>query len=56
MRASPYDLAHLGFEPIRIEEPEGRAEYDSLQRQFALRAEPLRGELISLLRGVVHTL
>ena len=25
MRASPYDLRQLGLEPIRIEEPEGRA-------------------------------
>ena len=56
MRASPYDLADLGFEPIRIEDPDGRAEYESLQRQFTLRAEPLRDELIGLLQRVVHTL
>jgi hypothetical protein len=56
MRASPYDLAHLGFPPIRIEEASGRAEYETFQRQFSLQAEPLREELIELLRGVVHTL
>jgi hypothetical protein len=56
MRASPYDLARLGFEPIRIEDPEGRAEYESLQRRFTVRAEPLRAELIDLLQRVVHTL
>jgi hypothetical protein len=56
MRASPYDLADLGFAPIRIEQPDGRAEYESLQRQFTLRAEPLRAALIELLRRVVHTL
>ena len=27
MRASPYDLAELGYEPIPVETPEGRAEY-----------------------------
>lgn len=27
MRASPYDLADLGYPPVRIETPEGRAEY-----------------------------
>ncbi len=55
MRASPYDLAGLGFPPIRIETPEGRAEYERHQRAFAARGEPLRARLIalceSLLRG-----
>ena len=27
MRASPYDLAELGYPPVRIETPAGRAEY-----------------------------
>ncbi len=27
MRASPYDLTALGFQPVRIETPSGRAEY-----------------------------
>lgn len=48
MRASPYDLAALGFAPIRIETPEGRAEYERHQRAFALRGEPLRGRLVAL--------
>jgi hypothetical protein len=56
MRASPYDLADLGFPPIRIEDPAGRAEYEAAQRIFSQRAEPLRGELIALLREVVHTI
>ncbi|WP_018653955.1 hypothetical protein [Actinomadura flavalba] len=42
MRASPYDLAALGYPPIRIETPQGRAEYAALQRGFAGRAVPLR--------------
>jgi hypothetical protein len=42
MRASPYDLASLGFEPIRIETEEGRAEYRAEQRRIAALAEPVR--------------
>ncbi len=45
MRASPYDLADLGFEPIRIETPEGKREYAAAQRGFAERAAPLRNQL-----------
>ena len=30
MRASPYDFTSLGYMPVRIETPEGRAEYRSL--------------------------
>jgi hypothetical protein len=48
MRASPYDLAKLGFAPIRIETPEGRAEYERHQRDFAGRSQPLRARLIAL--------
>jgi hypothetical protein len=36
MRASPYDLSALGYEPVRIETPSGRAEY---VRQQAVVAE-----------------
>jgi hypothetical protein len=46
MRASPYDLAALGYPPVRVETPEGRAEYASAQRGFAERAAPLRTRLI----------
>ena len=48
MRASPYDLAALGYPAIAIETPAGRAEYESKQREFARRAEPLRARLIGL--------
>lgn len=48
MRASPYDLAKLGFPPIRIETPEGRAEYETHQRDFATRSQPLRARLIAI--------
>ncbi len=48
MRASPYDLRALGFEPVKIETPEGRAEYERWQRGFAARGEPLRERLIAV--------
>ncbi|WP_306439309.1 3-methyladenine DNA glycosylase [Nocardioides antri] len=46
MRAAPYDLAELGFDPVRIETPEGKAEYVAAQRAFAERGAPLRKRLI----------
>jgi len=48
MRASPYDLRALGFEPIAIETPAGREEYERRQREFSARGEPLRARLIAL--------
>lgn len=45
MRASPYDLAALGFEPIKIETEEGRAEYRREQQQLMEMARPVRGKL-----------
>ncbi|WP_240044375.1 3-methyladenine DNA glycosylase [Nocardioides albidus] len=46
MRAAPYDLADLGFEPVRIETAEGKAEYVEAQRGFSERGAPLRARLI----------
>ena len=48
MRASPYDLAALGYPPIAIENPAGRAEYEQHQRAFATRGDPLRARLIAV--------
>jgi hypothetical protein len=45
MRASPYELRHLGYEPIRIETPEGRAQYELEQKSLAEKATPLRERL-----------
>ena len=47
MRASPYDLSALGFPPVPVETPEGRAQYAAAQRAFAVRAAPLRERLIA---------
>ncbi len=48
MRASPYDFTALGFAPIAIETPEGRADYERRQRTFATRSEPLRARLLKV--------
>ncbi|AYY12546.1 3-methyladenine DNA glycosylase [Actinobacteria bacterium YIM 96077] len=49
MRASPYDLSDLGYEPVRIETREGKAEYVAAQREFAARASGLRNRLIDVI-------
>lgn len=48
MRASPYDLRALGYAPIPVETPAGRADYEAHQRTFAARGEPLRARLLAL--------
>ena len=53
MRASPYDLAALGYEPIPVETSEGRAEYATGQRAFADRAARLRDVLIRACAALV---
>ncbi|MET7995516.1 3-methyladenine DNA glycosylase [Amycolatopsis sp. NPDC005232] len=53
MRASPYDLLAYGYSPVRIETPEGRAEYARAQGGFARRAAPLRARLIALCRHLL---
>jgi hypothetical protein len=52
MRASPYDLSGLGYEPIRVESSDGRREYVSQQRSIAEEAAPLRSRLIEAMRTV----
>ncbi len=47
MRAAPYDLVELGFEPITIETAEGKAAYACAQREFAERGAPLRARLLA---------
>jgi hypothetical protein len=48
MEASPYDLTALGYEPVRIETPDGRAEYAARQRAFAEQSAPLRAALVAV--------
>ncbi|NHC14689.1 3-methyladenine DNA glycosylase [Motilibacter sp. E257] len=47
MRASPYDLRALGYEPVAIETAAGRAEYVVQQRAFAAEAATLRERLLA---------
>ena len=56
MRASPYDLSEYGLEPVAIETPEGRREYEDIQRQLSAEAQPLREKLIRALDQVLSTL
>jgi hypothetical protein len=52
MRASPYDLTALGYPPVPVETPEGRAEYATSQKAFADRAVPLRRRLLDALESL----
>ncbi|MEO6999430.1 MAG: 3-methyladenine DNA glycosylase [Terracoccus sp.] len=47
MRAAPYDLRDLGYEPLLIETPEGKAQYAAEQRGFATRGLTLRRRLVA---------
>lgn len=53
MRASPYDLLDLGYPPITIETPSGKAEYVALQRDMSGRAARLRTRLLDLSRRLL---
>jgi hypothetical protein len=55
MRASPYDLADLGFDPVRVETAEGKQEYAAAQRGFAERGAPLRAALVHACERLVAT-
>jgi hypothetical protein len=49
MRASPYDLRELGYDPVPIETPLGRAAYVEAQRAFGARSNELRQRLLAVL-------
>nr|MBA2728350.1 hypothetical protein [Parachlamydiaceae bacterium] len=50
MRASPYDLRELGYEPLCIETEEGRKQYQIEQQELTERSTPLRKELEAICR------
>ena len=52
MRAAPYDLRELGYEPVRIETAEGKAEYAAAQRGFSVRGQALRARLVESIDAV----
>lgn len=53
MRAAPYDLRPLGYEPVRIETADGKREYAEAQRAFTRRSNALRQRMIDVLDGLV---
>ncbi|MFT4298049.1 MAG: 3-methyladenine DNA glycosylase [Aeromicrobium sp.] len=55
MRASPYDVTGLGLRPIRVETPEGKAEYVREQRRLATAAAPLRERLAAHVSRLLAT-
>ena len=54
MRASPYDLAEFGYEPISIESEEGRCKYEREQRAIAEQARSLRQRIIQSLDALLQ--
>ena len=54
MEAAPYDLSELGVRPVRIETPEGKAEYVRRQRAFAQRGQDLRHRLLTVCDHVLE--
>jgi hypothetical protein len=48
MRASPYDLTALGYQPVKIETTEGKAEYVAAQRALVARGSKLRNRLVDV--------
>jgi len=52
MRASPYDLTSWDREPIRIETIDGRRIYENEQKRLAIKAMPIRSQLISALATI----
>ncbi len=54
MRASPYDLAALGFPPICIETEQGREEYRREQQILATKAQAVRQSLLEGCQALVR--
>ena len=53
MKASPYDVRELGWEPIYIETESGQAEYAAQQSVIAQESIPLRKQLLDCYRGLL---
>jgi hypothetical protein len=54
MRASPYDLKEYGCEPICIETPAGRLEYQRYQQDLSEKAQLLRARLLAEFRRLIE--
>ncbi|MAU84918.1 3-methyladenine DNA glycosylase [Gordonia sp. Z-3] len=53
MRASPYDLSELGYDPVPIETPAGRAQYVREQSEIATAGEILRAAVAERCRHLL---
>ena len=53
MRASPYDVSHLGLPPILIEFPEGKREYQTAQEQLYSKGLVLGNRLLNELNLIL---
>ncbi|MBO6574690.1 MAG: hypothetical protein JJ976_04685 [Rhodothermales bacterium] len=56
MRASPYDLRALGYEPIALETASGKETYRAYQKDFHQRSLQLRARLIDAYRSILKDL
>jgi hypothetical protein len=54
MRASPYDLSAFGYDPIKIETPEGREAYQTLQKQMEEEGRQLAAIFLGECCKVIH--
>ncbi|MFP3580030.1 3-methyladenine DNA glycosylase [Arthrobacter sp. SIMBA_036] len=53
MKASPYDLEEWGYPPIKIETPQGKAEYVEYQRAFAAESQELRARVLEAVQPLL---
>jgi hypothetical protein len=56
MKASPYDLADYGLQPIKIETESGRKEYKELQEAIFEKGKPVRDKLIAQFETLLKSL
>lgn len=52
MKAAPYDLKDWGYEPVKVETPEGKQEYVRIQKGFAERSVDIRNRLLDQVKQV----
>lgn len=53
MQASPYDLSGFGMEAVKVETPEGRAQYKAEQERLAELSKPIRAAMIAVCESLL---
>ena len=56
MQATPYDLSQWGYEPVKTETAEGKIEYVRRQKDFQVRGQMLRSELIQQIENALKVI